>query len=789
MRSLLVCLGVLLAAVTADASEVTLVRDARGVAHVFAKNSQGAMFGAGWASAEDRLLQMHWTRRAAQGRLAELVGLVAGSDETTVEHDERMRRTGLYRHEVEVADTLNKRTRKLLQAYCDGVNAYLAQHGDVLPAPLAGEVVEPWTIPDCLAVWDRLASLFQPFPGDEGKNLHDLQDALVRFDGDLVAAAADVAPLRVLDDAAAAVKQDDVSKKRQKKIAKYAAKHVPVAPEAPVSGEFPKMSHAWAVGKSRSTTKRGCLESDPQTKVALPSIWYEIRLHGGSIDARGIGVAGCPALLIGWNRRVAWGVTALGADQSDLFLLDTEDEPSGSYRLDGESVPFETTDDTILVKDGDPVDIVLRESAFGPLVTGFVPDRKPGEEYALSAIPERDVDGHTVEGALAMLRAHSVTGLRKAVKGWRAPGVHLVAADRKGHVMYQMLAGIPLRSGVSPLAGWAAQDGSTCAAAWLEDVPFKLLPWVRDPADGVVFSANHMPVGSWYPIPLRVATGGTGDTSRSWRLRELLVEDAPELMTPEQVAAVHDDVVNPWRREIVHIGLAMREAGETLSDDALAALTELEPWYAAGARSLVGEPGYVVADHLGTKFRDEDAPELVLLYGDGGPGLSFFLKSVAARLEDDPDAPFEPAEVAWIDVSLATANVLCEFLYGDLPSTWDASFAAAEGSVTLGYGATLEGFGGLDDALSQTFEGLLVPDGGVLAAQRTQSYSQFVDFDELDGSRALLPPGVSGVPGDAHALDQSEAWLGRTLLPAALAKQKEMLAVAAPDDVETIVSD
>ena len=89
----------------------------------------------------------------------------------------------------------------------------------------------------------------------------------------------------------------------------------------PAVGEEPrKMSHAWAVGGGKSTTGKPILESDPQLPLSSPPFFHEFHLAAGRIDARGLGIPGCPGLFIGWNRRIAWGASALGADSHVTFL-------------------------------------------------------------------------------------------------------------------------------------------------------------------------------------------------------------------------------------------------------------------------------------------------------------------------------------------------------------------------------------------------------------------------------------------------------------------------------------
>ena len=103
---------------------------------------------------------------------------------------------------------------------------------------------------------------------------------------------------------------------------RYAREHGLAAAAATASG--PKFSHAWVVGGKRTTTGSSVLVSDPQTPVRNPSLFYEFHVQGKTFNARGIGVPGSPIILIGFTDQVAWGVTALGADQADLFLLETD---------------------------------------------------------------------------------------------------------------------------------------------------------------------------------------------------------------------------------------------------------------------------------------------------------------------------------------------------------------------------------------------------------------------------------------------------------------------------------
>jgi acyl-homoserine lactone acylase PvdQ len=127
------------------------------------------------------------------------------------------------------------------------------------------------------------------------------------------------------------------------------------------------------------------------------------------------------------------------------------------------------------------------------------------------------------------------------------------------------------------VTGGGAKPGHTTEQDWQEILPYELLPGVLNPAAGYLYSGNHRPIESWYPIPLGAMTGTGGDTIRSWRLRERLA--SREQYTPEEVRAIHFDAVNPARRDLVRLALHLRdELKRELSSEANNALTHLESW-------------------------------------------------------------------------------------------------------------------------------------------------------------------------------------------------------------------
>src|SRR5262245_31516701 len=169
-------------AATAPPEAVTILRDAYGVPHIFttgAHASERASYANGYAQAEDRLFQMDILRRAATGRLSEMLGA------DYLHMDEIVRRDGLTAAEREkIFRRLPRRNRRAVEAYRDGVNAFIA---DVtldprkLPLEFGGIAPIPWASDDTVAAAILENTVFGASGGQEVVNAALLLDLLDRY--------------------------------------------------------------------------------------------------------------------------------------------------------------------------------------------------------------------------------------------------------------------------------------------------------------------------------------------------------------------------------------------------------------------------------------------------------------------------------------------------------------------------------------------------------------------------------------------------------------------------------
>ncbi|MEZ4447846.1 MAG: penicillin acylase family protein [Nannocystaceae bacterium] len=741
---------------TGEPGLVEVRRDAHGVPHVLADTDAGAFYGLGWASASDRLLQMNLGVLTAQGRLAEHFG------PEHVDADKRMRAAGLWRHAQAAADALPSEHRALLQAFSDGVNDRVAAY-DALDPVFAEVGVTPqtWTPAHCLAAWYRVAEYFTPTP--EGKaELYEEYLALAEMVGPEVALETLIGAPHPGDPSKGVVQAADVPKSVQDAITAYAAGKGYAGGALPdFPHESPKFSHAWAIGGARTSTGQAMLLSNPQVSVAYPNLFYEWQMSSPTVEARGLGIPGAAALLLGYTDGVAWGLTAAGLDQRDLYRLDMVDETH--YLVDGEMHEITSEPEEILVKGAAPVVLAYRSSVWGPVVSRVLTGTALGE-YALHGIPFAEPDRDTFVGALGMLRAKDLAGLRAAAAEWRYPSANLVAAGGPD-IFYTVIGAVPLRSPDSPGGGVMAQDGGTTANAWVDTIPDEFKPWVQNPAAGYVLSANHRPAGDWYPLPLGSGTGSKGDTIRSRRLREV-VSALPPGATP---AAIIDgtqwDCVNAAQRDLATLAAHVDALDPAaLSAGAAAAVDALQPWLGGGGSKETGPGEVLLAHNIDVKFRlQQIGPILQMTYGGGENGLNFFLETMLAAIADDPLFMPSADEVAYLDSLLAAAWKQTQQAGAD-PSAWATAYEKIA-SPHYGFMDTIE----LPDLmlLPPFVPGVLAcADGNTIWSQAGETYAHHVDLAAIADARSVMPPG--GPELGPTALSQADAWLSGTFKPAPL---------------------
>ncbi|PYM10551.1 MAG: hypothetical protein DME18_16005, partial [Verrucomicrobia bacterium] len=235
--------------------------------------------------------------------------------------------------------------------------------------------------------------------------------------------------------------------------------------------------------------------------------------------------------------------------------------------------------------------------------------------------------------------------------------------------------------------------------------------------------------------------------------------------SPSDVLEVHYDTVNPARREIVRLGLHLRDTKQGgLSEDSRAALEVLEKWLEAGAGSDLKFEGAELATRISTFFRFIATP-LAARYGGGESGLARFLKDAAARIKADPRTGLDEEERRYIDSVLAGAWHEQEDAAGR-----GRGAANPAQRAPLGCFDSLDGFGSLDSMLDLPLPGITCLDGQTIHSQAAQSYTQWVPLHDVDAAQTICPIGHSDRPDNRYRKSTLSLWVEGKLHPAPLSR-------------------
>ena len=524
---------------------VEVLRDTYGVPHIFATDTHDLFFAQGYVTAQDRLWQMDIYRRAAEGRLAEVLG------EPGLESDRFMRTLGLGRAAQLDLGMISNETRGFLEAYMEGVNKFLQQHGESLPVEftILGYRPEPWTVLDTLAI-----SKLQ------------LYDAAGNYTQELLRAsiAARLGPealATLLPDASTNAVFDD------------ARAWALVAPELSpgLAGDGPA-ALANVLGGAGQGLGSNCWA------LAGSSIWYEVALEAGDLHLIGFSIPGVPGVVIGHNDRIAWSFTYAYADTQDLFVERQDPADLRRYEFEGRMENATFTREVIKVKGrADDVVVDVAITRHGPILTPVLKDQKAQLALRWSAL-----DGtRTVEAVLGMGRARNFSEFRAAAALFAGATLSACYADIDGHIGYQLVGRLPDRKsgdGRMPVPGWSGDY------EWRGLLPAEDNPFLLDPPDGVVLNANNRPVdratdtgwgGEWDPgfryAFLRAALNGMTGADVA-RLRSLQTDVTSLPVQRFRAAILSARAVSPLAAEAQ--GLVRNWDGGLGLDSAAAAIYE-----------------------------------------------------------------------------------------------------------------------------------------------------------------------------------------------------------------------
>lgn len=785
---------------------VDIYRDKMGIPHIYASTTHDLFFAQGYVHAQDRFWQMDFWRHIGSGRLAEMFG------EGQVETDMFLRTLGWRNVAEQEYAALGPDSKAILEAYAEGVNAYIA---DREPVELSLEyailtgilnpdyVIEPWTPIHSLTwakamAWDlgdnmdteieraillktltpeQLDELYPPYPEDRpvivpvigeqssvGSDQFSVNSDQSSVSGDLSAVSARL-PITIY----------------QSLADKLVRMEAVLGPRGAGIG-----SNSWAVSGKLTATGKPLLANDMHLGIQMPSIWYQMSLHcqpvseSCGLEVTGFSFAGVPGIIAGHNNRIAWAYTNLGPDVQDLFIEKINPDNPNQYEYNGEWVDFETRKEIIQVGGGDPVEITVRISRHGPIISDTygplkdqidpeAPDDKAFKDEAGIELPEHYAialawtaltPSSPFEAIWGFNNAQNWEEFRAAARGFHVPAQNLLFADADGNIGYQTPGDIPIRKkgdGTLPVPGW------TDEYEWAGFIPFDELPYALNPQSGYIVTANNQAQPRDYPYPLKPYTYG----ERAARIVDM-IENAPGKIDIAYFQKMHGDSKSLNAEALVPVLLSVK------LDPELASIRDefLANWdYQETADSSAAVLFEAFWWNLLTNTFADDLPE------DYWPGGGTRWYEVMRRLVQQPESRW------WDDQSTAdkverrddifaksfAQAVKCEICvkkFGrDIAQwKWGELHTATFRNQTLGK----SGIGPIEALFNR---GPFVTGGGEGAVNATgwplgksfevdwlPSEREIVDLSNLNNSLALHTTGQSGHAYHPHYDDMAPLW-------------------------------
>jgi len=807
--------------------EVSVQRDELGIPVITATDTHDLFFAQGFVHAQDRFWEMDFRRHVTSGRLSEMFG------ESQLGTDMFLRTLGWRQIAEQEVELLDETTRAYYEAYAEGVNAYLAGHKGpdasfeyaVLGLQNSDYRIEPWTPADSVAwlkamAWDlrsnieeeteraivasefteaQMATLYPSYPFDRNpvivpeisENAPAPSETVSPINPE--ATDADAEAEGEGGDAAGAV-STDVTASAAASVSHEASAAAAAIDWRSVSDVIESVSdlvgpvgegigsNSWVVSGDLTESGLPLLANDPHLGASLPSVWHQVGLRCAELtdecpfDVAGFSFSGVPGVVIGHNDRVAWGFTNLTTDVTDLYLEKIEGD---RYWRDGALVPLEERTETIRVAGGEDVELTIRSTVNGPIVSGLTDDftavaadpfvgtngvitepvNPPTGEYAVSLKWTALEPGTTASAIFTMNRARNFSDFRLAASHFDVPAQNLVYADVDGNIGYQTPGKLPMRGagdGTMPQPGWDS------AYDWQGFIPFDELPVVYNPDEGFIVTANNAIVPDEYPHFL---TRDWDHGFRAARITEMIQRRAAngELTAADMQAIQADDDFHMGKRltaEFMEL-----DTGDEKTDAALELLREWdaqnEPDSAAAAYANVLWDELVQS--LFVRGRENPAPmtdqsRLFVVVGN-------LLDDETSEWWTNPSLRVSGQDEMLRHVAQAAYERLVE-LQGDNPARWNwgslhaltlrnGTFGSSgiapiewlfnRGPFPVGGGSSVPNATGW--VIGQGFETVTVP-----------SMRMIVDLSDLDASSWNHLTGTSGHAFHPNYIDQTETW-------------------------------
>lgn len=472
-------------------SEVKIYSDNFGVPHIFASNDEDIYFALGYMHAQDRLWQMDLTRRVAEGRLSEIFGT------TAIEFDKLFRTIGINRAAYNLSNSISPSSKKILISYSNGVNKFIEAHLDNLPVEFDALNYRPdlWKPEHSLMIarlmaWDLNLAWYTEFTLGEiiekvglEKTAEIFPDTTISLfkrpslQNDSLNVIKEISSLNFL------LKDFHTSNESYRKFFNINCSHAG--------------SNSWVVSGEKSMTGKPMLANDPHMAFSAPSKWYVVHLKSSALDVYGMSVAGIPAIIIGHNNSIGWGMTNLMNDDCDFFVLEKDPSDQNKYKYKNQIFTLDTLQEKISVKDSDEVVFNVKLSKAGTIISeltkhGFA-DAEANYQSSSKLVAFKWTGYELSDDIDAFFKLNTALNwneFKNALKEFNCPAQNFIYADVNGNIGYHAAGKIPIRKSQS---NNFYIYSSSSDYEWGGFVDFDKMPSSYNPKEGYIVTANTNP--------------------------------------------------------------------------------------------------------------------------------------------------------------------------------------------------------------------------------------------------------------------------------------------------------
>jgi penicillin amidase len=523
----------------------TVRRDAHGVPHLEAATQDDLFMAQGYVTAQDRLWQMDLYRRNGNGELAEVFG------PSQLKHD-KAQRVFQYRNTARrIYANLPADDRARLDNYARGVNLFISQHQDTLPAEfkLLHYRPLPWSGVDSISVGLMLEMLDDHWATKLTRERIAAKLNNPKLEADLypVGSWRDHPPTGVVIDLSQPhpvppPTEDSDDDENSQARAAPAGHEDPRALRdllgLPACAGCAPGSNNWVIAGRHTASGKPLLSNDMHLTLTEPNLWYMADLRAPGYHAAGVTLVGMPFVIAGHNEHVAWGFTALYADVQDLYVEKLDGKGNYLSFAYHSWKPLTVDHEVIHVRGAKDVTLDLQSTEDGPLLNPiFTKETRPISlkwnlyDATLSGPP-----------LYQMNTASNWAEFSAALSNWCWPSQNVVYSDDQGQIAYHAVGHVPLRP--AGLVGVPIQDGNH---EWQGYIPFGGLPNAVDPPSGFLATANSRVTTADSPYSLSLEWI---DPYRVERIYKLL--QGRDQLKPADMLAVQTDIYSEVDQELGH---------------------------------------------------------------------------------------------------------------------------------------------------------------------------------------------------------------------------------------------